>query len=252
MNLEDQVGRRLAELRQQQGYRQEDFLELLHAQGVEWTQATLSRVEGGKRPIRLTEAFAISEALGIDPKDLGPDRTGIGYRVESLKPQFNRLKENAAEAIKKRDAMRDGIAALRLADALRKDRKATFVANGTASRFINLVSTWIKPTSESEQWRVPSRYTDALTLLGIEESFEPTPEEQADYRQNFDAWLVKVLHDRFPNLTFVETGARRFSVPGLTESLDVPGPLPLMGADGLAVHLGIDPATHLGIDPNGW
>ncbi|MET8314839.1 helix-turn-helix transcriptional regulator [Rhodococcus erythropolis] len=238
MEPEDQIGRRLAELRQQQGYRQEDFLKLLQAQGVDWTQATLSRVEGGKRPIRLTEAFAISDALGIDPKDLGPDQSGIGYRIEALKLQLNRLKENASEAISRRDSTRDGIAALRLADELRKDSQVEYVAHGTPDRFIQLLSKWITPNGVYP-------YQDVLAFLGGSESFERdgsslTREDYDQYLRAFKSWLSEVLQERFPNLKFTGDDSGRFSVPGLTESLDAPGPLPPMGTNGLAVHLGID------------
>jgi len=219
MDAEDQIGKRLAELRKQQGYRQEDFLELLQAQGLDWTQATLSRVEGGKRPIRLTEAFTISDALGIDPKDLGPDQTGIGYRIEALKLQFNRLKENAAEAISRRDSTRNGIAALRLGEALRKDDKSTFTAHGTPHRFIWLLSEWVKPDTLRS-------YREALSFLGIDSSFEGrsagNEEERAQYLRDFKAWQGEILQAKFPNLTFTGDDSGFFSVPGLTDFLDIP------------------------------
>lgn len=44
---------------------QERLVRLLNEQGLRWNQSTLSKVEGGKRPMRLSEAVIISGVLGI-------------------------------------------------------------------------------------------------------------------------------------------------------------------------------------------
>lgn len=44
---------------------QERLIRLLNDQGLKWNQSTLSKVEGGKRPMRLSEAVILSGVLGI-------------------------------------------------------------------------------------------------------------------------------------------------------------------------------------------
>lgn len=60
---DQQIGQRIVELRDRRGWNQGDFVEILRRHGLNWSQGTLSKVESGLRPVRLTEATLLATAL---------------------------------------------------------------------------------------------------------------------------------------------------------------------------------------------
>lgn len=62
------------------GMRQVELSELLRADGVNWSQGTLSKVEIGTRPVRFSEVGALAKALGTTPDHLA-DPASIAHQA---------------------------------------------------------------------------------------------------------------------------------------------------------------------------
>lgn len=65
MSDETGIGRRIRALRTDAGWSQPALIEALRDAGLNWGQSTLSKVEAGERPLRLSEARKLATALGI-------------------------------------------------------------------------------------------------------------------------------------------------------------------------------------------
>ncbi len=57
------IGKRIVELRERRGWTQGELARLLRERGLNWSQGTLSKVEAGVRPVRLSEVSALSLVL---------------------------------------------------------------------------------------------------------------------------------------------------------------------------------------------
>jgi transcriptional regulator with XRE-family HTH domain len=68
--LDAAIGQRVHTLREQLGLPQGKFALILYRQGLRTTQSTIHAIETGKRPIRLSEAYALCHALGCDMASL--------------------------------------------------------------------------------------------------------------------------------------------------------------------------------------
>lgn len=132
------VGRRLAELRQQKGLRQEDFLVLLEARGVRWTQTVLSRVEGGKRALKATELFVVADALDIEAGELNPVRDTIFRRLQSLRLKYYEACTNAGRAQAAASRAKERLTALTLGREI-QEGNYDFTVRGTPDRFRELI-----------------------------------------------------------------------------------------------------------------
>lgn len=82
-NVDVMVGHRMRELREQQGLSQQGFVNQLAARGIlQWHQTTVGKVESGQRPVRVDEAMAIADTLGVLVQDLieNPNSEAARYR----------------------------------------------------------------------------------------------------------------------------------------------------------------------------
>lgn len=72
---------RMKTRREQQGLTQTELAKRLKAYGLPFHQQTIQRVEAGDRPLRLDEAFAIAEVLGVELTDMvfASRETDVGY-----------------------------------------------------------------------------------------------------------------------------------------------------------------------------
>ncbi|MBA2768637.1 MAG: helix-turn-helix transcriptional regulator [Sporichthyaceae bacterium] len=69
--LDETVGARIRDLRIRQGLPQGHLSTVMRVSyDFGWHQSTLTRVEAGERPLRLSEAVAVAEILGTDVADL--------------------------------------------------------------------------------------------------------------------------------------------------------------------------------------
>nr|ANY57916.1 XRE transcriptional regulator [uncultured bacterium] len=76
VDLETQVGARIAHLRTAHGWSQAQLGERLAEHGLPLPQPLVYRVEKGRRPLRVNEAQAFARTFGVDLTDLlgGPER----------------------------------------------------------------------------------------------------------------------------------------------------------------------------------
>lgn len=230
MTPDEQIGKRIAEFRKERHMSQAEFLKLLRTRGIDWNQATLSRIEGGSRSMKLIEAFIISDALSIEPRDLLPQTSNLGYRIESLKLQFNDLNAEVEHAIRRRNNARNGLAALLLARSLRAGND-NYTADGSALEFMFLVATYGEPTNNASLTGI-DRLPDAARILGIDPA-ELSLDSAEGFTSDLEQTVRLAINRMYPRLRFTGRDSGLFSVKGLTEALDSTNPLPPMGTDGL-------------------
>lgn len=138
MDPDAAVGQRLAELRNMKGLRQEDFLELLDARGIKWTQSTLSRVESGKRALKATELFATADALDIETGELNPVRNNLFRLLQRRRVRCYEVCTAASRAAADAAHQRKLLTALTLAMEI-NDGRSNFTVRGTADNFRSLL-----------------------------------------------------------------------------------------------------------------
>lgn len=98
---DQEIGQLIASRRNDLAMSQAQLTEELKAAGVHWSQGTLSKVENGDRPVRLSEGPALANALGIKPYQLfdRPD----ALRDYLIRLQFE-IQDRGNEIEKLRDA----------------------------------------------------------------------------------------------------------------------------------------------------
>lgn len=64
------IGRRIHELRDRLGLPQAKFAQILRERGFRSYDSTISRIETGKRPLHLSEAMVLCQALDLDLRAL--------------------------------------------------------------------------------------------------------------------------------------------------------------------------------------
>ena len=90
------IGQRIQFLRtQMRGLSQGDLATRLRDEGVNWAQGTLSKVENGDRPVRLSEGPIVADVLGIDLGMLLAD----GDTLDGLLKQARRDEAAARSAL---------------------------------------------------------------------------------------------------------------------------------------------------------
>ncbi|MDH6678422.1 transcriptional regulator with XRE-family HTH domain [Rhodococcus sp. LBL1] len=213
MDVDAEIGRKIAELRSQQQKTQHEFLAELAVQGVAWTQTTLSRIESGKRAVKLSEALAIADVLGVSAGDLGPDGNELRYRIEAL---MHRAWQAGSEYLKARRYLcriESGIAALRLVDAL--ERGGTdFLVHTSPRQLVRLIADWeagVDAPHNSLRAGLEALDVDPSIVSGVEVG---TPE--------FDKAIEAAVQRRHPSLRFDNEGEWRFN-PSKGQRLRIDG-----------------------------
>ncbi|MCA1007414.1 helix-turn-helix domain-containing protein [Rhodococcus hoagii] len=201
--MDEEVGQRLADLRKRRGFRQEDFVRALKARGLDWAQGTLSRTESGKRPLRFSEAVPIADALGVGPADLWPGQGGLGGSIRSAMLRLDEAEASLAGVTKARDDTRSGLTALCLAKALTEGAEG-LVVRGTPLDFVMLVAQWAM--RESDKFVGLDR---GLEVIGISHGQGAGPDD-----------VESLVHAKYPELRFVKSRSRVFSVDGLETYVD--------------------------------
>lgn len=76
------------------GISQSRLAELMTARGFSWHQTTVAKTETGERPLRLTEALALADELGVDLTVFLPGSrpTEAGARVLELEHRLRRVR----------------------------------------------------------------------------------------------------------------------------------------------------------------
>ena len=233
------VGQRLAELRRQKELRQEDFIALLEARGIKWTQTVLSRVEGGKRALKATEAFAAADALGVDVGRLNPSADSLDHRLKSLNLKYREARIAADRAAWAATVAGERLVALMLANEIRCGR-STFTVHGAPHQFLELVAEALAGNDGLARIAVAHDVVGINTaqvereldeILAADYPDLNPAEDQDDHKDEYieaekKAYL-RVFADWLPSLEFVEEPNGRFWV----DEIDVPPTPPAWVAD---------------------
>lgn len=84
MLSDNEIGQTVRALRERMNLSQSAFAEVIRARGLQWHQPTVSRIEDGERPLRLSEAVVLAESIGyLLPNGLGV-RAGVKASIEHL------------------------------------------------------------------------------------------------------------------------------------------------------------------------
>ncbi len=72
-NPEQYIGQSVARVRRGRGWTQERLATAMDVRGFPMHQTTVAKLEGGTRPIRVNELFALAEIFGLSPAHLLPE-----------------------------------------------------------------------------------------------------------------------------------------------------------------------------------
>lgn len=108
MTPEQFAGRRVATLRNERGWTQQELAERLAQLGHEMHQTTVAKLESGRRPIRLNELIALATLLEVPATSLMPqDGAPSAYEVARL--EANDLARQVDSWEKQRDHFQMGL-----------------------------------------------------------------------------------------------------------------------------------------------
>lgn len=122
------IGRAIQAGRQRLGIHQSELSERLSAHGLVWSQATISKVERGDRPVRATEIPAVAHALDMEVADLfTPWESGLQLRLKDairlehqLDEECRLIEQEYARVGARLEDARDGLLnVIKRVDALR-------------------------------------------------------------------------------------------------------------------------------------
>jgi transcriptional regulator with XRE-family HTH domain len=83
--FDNTFGGRMRQARERAGMSQEHFaVNLIQMHDIHWHQTTVRRTESGERPIRLSEAVAVAELLGVPLDELAYGRGDDTPRIERV------------------------------------------------------------------------------------------------------------------------------------------------------------------------
>lgn len=125
--MDEKIGQAIASARKSAGLEQKELSEALTAKGLNWSQGTLSRVETGDRPVRLSEVVILQEVLRLDAnKLLSSSNDLFTGAVSELESEFKTAKEawSAAEVAMELVTFHRDVARIALYLAENRDFKA--------------------------------------------------------------------------------------------------------------------------------
>lgn len=83
-DIDRSIGAIIQRLRESAGISQAGLAKQLSADGLRWTQGTLSRVENGERPIKLSEAAVLARRLRVSVSGLLPGEDMTSFSIASF------------------------------------------------------------------------------------------------------------------------------------------------------------------------
>ncbi len=140
-DIDARIGRRISTVRIRRMQSQEEVASRIRRLGVNWSQGTLSKVENGERPVRLAEAPAVADALGISLDDLlergSPVIRMIGQAWRNERDLRTKLRELTVE-FDRSSQLRQF---LQLVNEIRSGEATHYVVNGVdCHQFIDQLS----------------------------------------------------------------------------------------------------------------
>jgi transcriptional regulator with XRE-family HTH domain len=182
---DEEVGRRVEVLRKRLDLSQAEMSERLRANGLNWSQGTLSKVETGARPVRLVEVPALSMALNVEPLALFPGRPALEEEMSRARILFREARAAFHEAEERFASARGRWEALALLVRL---------ADGDTSRYIVLGCSPLdilrKATSGAGS---PSRLDEDAVLAGLGFSQQELGALQAQAQEHPDEPRESIL-----------------------------------------------------------
>lgn len=94
------IGRRARELREHRRFSQQHVAAAMTVKGHRWHQTTVAKTETGERPLRLSEARALSQLLHVQLGDLlgeGPSRHERGLAIGELQRLAQQIEDRVRE-----------------------------------------------------------------------------------------------------------------------------------------------------------
>ncbi|MGX5356855.1 helix-turn-helix domain-containing protein [Kocuria sp. KH4] len=209
------IGHTIRRAREARGLEQSQLSDLLRDEGVNWSQGTISRVEQGKRPVRLTEAGAVAGVLGLLVDELVPYRgVSIGRELQALLRHGERLQRRWEEWHAELAEKSEQVAIYTLFNYLQKNPELRAIVNGTC---LDLAT-----STKNRVQDMPA----AMAFLAILEELLPDFQERDDLPDLLpsdehtavfvspaaaQAWeaLCGVFSRSFPNVEFGKEPLRR-------------------------------------------
>lgn len=137
-----QVGFRIQTAREAGEWNQSQLSASLIEAGLPWSQGTLSRVETGQRPVRLTEAVILAEVLGVPLTELIPGHSSLDAALRRVSDKEHNALSSLGWGASELRTARNLAQLLRIAHTLRQDPEARFVVDRSAARALWDATTW--------------------------------------------------------------------------------------------------------------
>lgn len=137
-----QVGFRLQAAREAGEWNQSELAARLTEAGLRWSQGTLSRVETGQRPVRLTEAVVLAEVLGVALSELIPGHSNLDTALRRISEKEDSALRALAFSANDFRAAHNLAQVLRLADSLQRDPDSQLAVDRSAPRTLWDATTW--------------------------------------------------------------------------------------------------------------
>lgn len=164
MNVDKLIGQKVVALRSTRKIGQKELLDRLSAQGIEWSQTILSKVENGSRPIRFVEALGLAEALGVLVTELRP----AGDALERIQQRSRWALKQTSDGLQVATwEYTDAVGraqAVQLARELNAGSTTQYSVHGSAKQFCDLVI-----IDNDEEFTSDIDIYELLKLIGIPE-----------------------------------------------------------------------------------
>lgn len=210
--LDKRIGATIQRLREKQGMNQTAMVRTLRDAGIEWSQATLSKVEAGTRPVRLSEVPRLAQALGASGQDIMPASDALTDQIVRAKGVETAIRGKIAEARDELHDIREYLRALQLLREVGEGRPGPYTVGCTARRFLLLhlehaSGLHLSPMDALRAAGVADSEIDAIPL--------PDGDDEALAWDEYGALLEKAC----PQITFAASEESEFdlTITGLSE-----------------------------------
>lgn len=169
-NVDKYTGRQVQKYREELGMMQAELAAALRDQGVNWSQATLSKVERGERPVRLSEAPTVAKALGRSLSDLLPGGVALATVKSRVEWAYRKAEDDVRWAKAHLTWALNSLKTFRLLERLAAGDTGTFAVNVGKNAFLNGANSVEMPISMSTE--------ELLSLVGVSlDAIEAAKEE---------------------------------------------------------------------------
>lgn len=163
---DEQIGRAITEARNEAGLDQKQLSELLLELGLNWSQGTVSRVETGDRPVRLSEVAILQEALGVDANSLLSKNDIFQTALERADKQLKASNSKLRDARAAQEMAQFSADKVRLINYLATGRSFTATVYGcTSFEFFHFEAAELLPSLPTQE-AAPAVWSEVLRRDG--------------------------------------------------------------------------------------